>query len=102
MVGGVLRPLRRVLLPLHARRPEQIRRSAARAPESRATAAGAGLEKTRVKKTPAQWVFLGFYVFFWVFGVFYIFAKKREFLGFFFSFKNTLWFIQTLNYIHLY
>jgi hypothetical protein len=35
----------------------------------------AGLEKTRVlKKKPAQWVFLVF---------FYIFAQKREFLGFF-------------------
>jgi hypothetical protein len=37
-----------------------------------------GLEKTRLKKKqPAQWVFLGFLWF-----VFYIFAQKKEFLGF--------------------
>ena len=40
----------------------------------------AGLEKTRLKKKPAQWVILLFW-FFWVF-FFYIFAQKREFLGF--------------------
>jgi hypothetical protein len=28
---------------------------------------------------PAQWIFLGFLVFFYYFGFFYIFAQKREF-----------------------
>jgi hypothetical protein len=40
----------------------------------------------RVGKNPAQWVFLGFlffFVFLWFFGFFYIFAQKKEFLGFF-------------------
>jgi hypothetical protein len=71
----------------------------------------AGLEKTRVflKRKPAQWffcfflVFLGF--FFWGGGFFviflYIFAQKREFLGFF-SVKNTFRCIQTFNYNHSY
>jgi hypothetical protein len=42
----------------------------------------AGLEKIPafLKKNPAQWVFLWFLGFF---GFFYIFAQKREFLGFF-------------------
>jgi hypothetical protein len=35
------------------------------------------------------------------FGFSSIFAQKREFLGFF-SLKNTLWCIQTLNYNHSY
>jgi hypothetical protein len=39
------------------------------------------------KKNPAQWVFLGFFGFFWVFGVFLgffgLFARTRGFLGFF-------------------
>jgi hypothetical protein len=54
------------------------------------------------KKKQAQWIFLGFLVFwgfFWVF--FHIFAQKREFLGFS-SFKNTFTCIQTLNYNHSY
>ncbi len=52
-----------------------------------------------LKKKPAQWVFWVFWFFFVCFFVFcvffYIFAQKREFLGFF-SFKNTLRCIQTL------
>ncbi len=56
----------------------------------------AGLEKTRVlkKTSPVGFFgFLGFFFFFWFFGFFgffkvfgfffYIFAQKREFLGFF-------------------
>ncbi len=47
------------------------------------------------------WVF-GFFWVFWVFwGLFYIFAQKREFIGFFpvsFTFRC----IQTLNYNHSY
>jgi hypothetical protein len=35
------------------------------------------------KKTPAQWVFLGFWVFWFFWFFFDIFAQKREFLGFF-------------------
>jgi hypothetical protein len=58
-----------------------------------------GLEKTRVKKNQPS-------VFFWVFWVFlgfsYIFAQKRDFLGFFFSFMNTFRCIQTLNDSHSY
>jgi hypothetical protein len=50
------------------------------------------------KNTPTQWFFWFFLGFF---GFFYIFAQKREFLGFF-SFKNTLRCIQTLNYNHTY
>jgi hypothetical protein len=44
-----------------------------------------GLEKTRVfKKEPAQWVYLfNFFCVFLFFCFFYIFAQKREFLGFF-------------------
>jgi hypothetical protein len=34
-----------------------------------------------LKKKPAQWFFFGF------FGFFYVFAQKREFLGFF-QFQN--------------
>jgi hypothetical protein len=41
-------------------------------------------------------VFFSFFLFF--FGFFYIFAQKREFLGFF-SFKNTFRCIETLNYL---
>jgi hypothetical protein len=48
------------------------------------------------------WVFLGFIGFFLVFfWFFYIFAQKRDFLGFF-SVKNTFRCIQTLNYNHSY
>ncbi len=51
----------------------------------------AGLEKNPVFLNPAQWVFLVFLIFlvftvftvFWVYLFFYIFAQKREFLGFF-------------------
>jgi hypothetical protein len=48
----------------------------------------AGLGKTRFKKKPAQWLFLGFLGFFGVFFFcffcfFYIFAQKRKFFGFF-------------------
>jgi hypothetical protein len=43
----------------------------------------AGLEKTRFKKNPAQCFFCCFFGFFFlVFGFFYTFAQKREFLGF--------------------
>jgi hypothetical protein len=69
-----------------------------------------GWKKTRFfLKKPAQWVFFVFWVFLDIFGFFWvllfvkknIFAQKREeFLGFF-SFKNTLRCIQTLNYNHL-
>jgi hypothetical protein len=38
-------------------------------------------ETGRVGKNPAQWDFFGFFGFFIVF--FYLFALKREFLGFF-------------------
>ncbi len=48
-----------------------------------------GWKKPGFKKNPAQCVFL------------YIFAQKREFLGFF-SFKNTFRCIQTLNYNYSY
>ncbi len=61
-----------------------------------------GLEKTRVKKKTSP---VGFLVF-WFFGGFlgffvfiYIFAQKREFLGFY-SFKNPFRCIQTLDYNH--
>ncbi len=38
----------------------------------------------RVEKKPAQWVFGSFFWVSWGFlGFFYIFAQKREFLGFF-------------------
>jgi hypothetical protein len=47
-----------------------------------------GLEKPEFRKKPSTVVF-------------YIFAQKREFLGFF-SFKNTFRCIQTLNYNHSY
>ncbi len=50
-------------------------------------------------------VYLGFLGFFWAFLDYFrfsfIFAQKREFLGFF-SLKNTLRCIQTLNYNHSY
>ncbi len=70
-----------------------------------------GLEKTRVKKKPAQWFFfVGFFgcflVFFWVFLgfywvllVFFLYLPRKES---FFSFKNTFRCIQTLNYNHSY
>jgi hypothetical protein len=65
----------------------------------------AGLEKTRVKKKKQPsgffWVFWLFLGFLGLFGFFYIFAQKREFLGFF-SVKNTFRCIQTLNYNHSY
>ncbi len=52
----------------------------------------AGLEKSRVKKKQKKKQPTGF---------FYIFVKKREFLGFF-SFKNTFRCTQTLNYNYSY
>jgi hypothetical protein len=68
-----------------------------------------GLEKTRVfKKKPAQWFFLGFWVFlvFWGFfgGFFWVFLGYFVcfFAQGFFSFKNTLRCIQTLTYNHSY
>ncbi len=58
----------------------------------------AGLEKTRVFiKKPSPVGFLGLLVFFCWF--FFIFAQKREFLGFFqFQEYGTFRCIQTLNY----
>jgi hypothetical protein len=46
-------------------------------------------------------LFFLFFLVFWFFCVFCIYAQKREFSGFF-SFKNTLRCIQTLNYNHSY
>jgi histone demethylase len=44
----------------------------------------AGLEKTLfLKKRPAQWGLFRFFGVFWVFLLFFLFAQKREFLGFF-------------------
>jgi hypothetical protein len=49
------------------------------------------------KKNPAQWVFLGFFLGFFL----YICPEERVFIVFF-SFKNTFWCIRTLNYNHSY
>ncbi len=72
------------LPPLISRVPASVRESKMSTDEENPGAQynEAGLEKTRVflKKKPAQWVFLGFLVFFWVF--LYICPEERV-LGFF-------------------
>ncbi len=47
------------------------------------TASLSRVGKNPVFFNPAQWVFWFFWVFFVFFCFFYIFAQKREFLGFF-------------------